>query len=196
MRRSLLSGVLIGVCVQALGASAQTRDEVSRAVSDVTPSTRVFKAGVNCKANAEQAAAQVRALGLHLGQNLVALSVTVTDGQERHVPGLSSDDFAVFENGAPQEIATQTGGRAYFRLDPARDLARTCRAIARELSSQYSPGYVSTDSREDGQFRQVQVRMRHPADARARTRPGYYATHHPALTRRPAAGPQEGVTTQ
>jgi Ca-activated chloride channel family protein len=345
MRSWVLSGVLIAACAHAPGASAQTADAVSSAVSAVTPSTRVFKASVN----------------------LVALSVTVTDGQERHVPGLASGDFAVFENGAPQDIAffaaestpldlailldtsasmrttlrtaqeaavllaralrpgdrasfievkrsartlqplsgdfggletairatqaeggtaifeavyvalrelshaavrgevrrqamvilsdgddtaslipfddvldaarrsgvaiygvslrpppagsgdsraairdgnridgdfalqafaTQTGGRAYFHVEAARDLVRTCRAIALELASQYSLGYVSTDPREDGQFRQVQIRVLHPADARARTRPGYFATHHPALTRRPAAGPQEGVATQ
>lgn len=46
MRSGLLPDVLIGVGVQALRASAQTRDAVSRAVSAVIPSTRAFHDGV------------------------------------------------------------------------------------------------------------------------------------------------------
>lgn len=115
------------------------------------------------------------------------------------------DGNAVDGDFALQALATQTGGRAFFRLSPARDLARTCRGIALELSSQYSIGYVSTDSREDGAFRQVQILLRNRADAHARTRPGYFATHHSAITRhhdrndrttRPGKDVMEGVTTQ
>lgn len=35
---------------------------------------------------------------------LVALSVTVTDAQDRFIKGLSKTDFAVFEDGVPQEV--------------------------------------------------------------------------------------------
>ncbi|MGE5360292.1 MAG: VWA domain-containing protein [Bacteroidales bacterium] len=35
---------------------------------------------------------------------LVALNVTVTDGRDRFVKGLTKDDFAVFEDGVPQEL--------------------------------------------------------------------------------------------
>lgn len=49
--------------------------------------------------------------------NLVSLSVSVTDSHERPVPGLSKVDFAVFEDGKPQEIS-------YFAGEPAAlDLA-------------------------------------------------------------------------
>jgi Ca-activated chloride channel homolog len=36
---------------------------------------------------------------------LVALNVTVTDGRDRFVKGLTKDDFAVFEDGVPQQLA-------------------------------------------------------------------------------------------
>jgi Ca-activated chloride channel family protein len=35
---------------------------------------------------------------------LVALNVTVTDSRDRYVAGLSKDDFAVFEDGIPQDV--------------------------------------------------------------------------------------------
>jgi Ca-activated chloride channel family protein len=35
---------------------------------------------------------------------LVALNVTVTDSRDRYVTGLSKDDFAVFEDGIPQDV--------------------------------------------------------------------------------------------
>lgn len=51
------------------------------------------------------------------GVNMVSLNVTVTDARERHVAGLSKSDFAVYEDGKPQEIT-------YFAGDPAAlDLA-------------------------------------------------------------------------
>ena len=39
------------------------------------------------------------------GTDLVLLSVTVTDGAGRHVPGLQREDFRIYEDGVPQEIA-------------------------------------------------------------------------------------------
>jgi Ca-activated chloride channel family protein len=38
------------------------------------------------------------------GTELVALNVTVTDTREHHVTGLGRDDFAVFEDGVPQDV--------------------------------------------------------------------------------------------
>jgi Ca-activated chloride channel homolog len=44
--------------------------------------------------------------------DLIRLSLSVTDGRNRLVPGLSEGDFAVFEDGIRQEVA-------YFTRDPA-----------------------------------------------------------------------------
>jgi Ca-activated chloride channel family protein len=38
------------------------------------------------------------------GASLVALNVTVTDREKHFVPGLTADDFAVFENGVRQDV--------------------------------------------------------------------------------------------
>lgn len=50
-------------------------------------------------------AAAVAAQVYRGGTDVVLLSVTVTDGAGRHVPGLSREDFRVFEDGVAQEIA-------------------------------------------------------------------------------------------
>jgi Ca-activated chloride channel homolog len=75
-----------------------------------------------------------------------------------------------------RRIAEETGGRAIFpsslkQIDEAYD------RIVDEIRSQYSIGYVSTDSRQDGRWRPVQVRLVKPEhkNLRVRTRQGYYA---------------------
>ncbi len=75
-----------------------------------------------------------------------------------------------------RRIAEETGGRAIFpyslkQIDEAYD------RIIEEIRSQYSIGYVSTDLRQDGRWRPVQVRLVRPEhkNLRVRTRGGYYA---------------------
>jgi Ca-activated chloride channel family protein len=72
-----------------------------------------------------------------------------------------------------RRFAEQTGGRTFFP-QIARDLAAVYGEIKAELSSQYSLAYESTNTRRDGQFRHVTVRVER-AGIIARTRPGYYA---------------------
>jgi Ca-activated chloride channel family protein len=83
-----------------------------------------------------------------------------------------------------RSLAEQTGGRAFFEI-ASKDLARTCRRIADELAEQYSLGYVSSNSQNDGRFRQVSVRVAARTGVCARTRPGYFATS--TLSRTPDA---------
>ncbi|HUF48020.1 MAG TPA: VWA domain-containing protein [Vicinamibacterales bacterium] len=72
-----------------------------------------------------------------------------------------------------RRMAQQTGGRAWFvtRLDQLRDVYGQ---IADELASQYTLGYVSTNTLRDGSWRPVQVRTR-VGGLVARTRAGYFA---------------------
>ena len=75
-----------------------------------------------------------------------------------------------------RRIAEETGGRAIFpyslkQIDEAYD------RIVEEIRTQYSVGYVSTDVRQDGRWRPVEVRLVKPEhkNLRVRTRQGYYA---------------------
>ena len=71
-----------------------------------------------------------------------------------------------------------TGGAAYFphSLDAVEEIYTS---IVDELDARYSLGYVSTNTRRDGTWRELEVRLRSDRadlrDARLRVREGYYA---------------------
>ena len=71
-----------------------------------------------------------------------------------------------------RQLAQQTGGRAFF---PTRieDLAGVYGQIADELANQYVVGFVSKNTRRDGAWRQLTVRVDRQATT-ARTRLGYF----------------------
>ena len=71
-----------------------------------------------------------------------------------------------------KQLATETGGRAYFPTD-ARELAKIYQGIWDELSSQYAVAYSSANPKRDGAWRRVQVRLLRP-NITARTKQGYY----------------------
>jgi Ca-activated chloride channel family protein len=72
-----------------------------------------------------------------------------------------------------RQFAQETGGRSFFP-SRAEDLKGVYGQIADELSSQYSLGYASTNSRRDGAWRRINVQVARPK-AIARTKRGYYA---------------------
>ena len=59
---------------------------------------------------------------------LVAVPVTVTDAQGRHVTGLNQDNFRVFEDGRPQPIAVFSRGDAPLTLGVAVDRSQSMRS--------------------------------------------------------------------
>jgi VWFA-related protein len=77
-----------------------------------------------------------------------------------------------------QRIAAITGGQAFFPMS-TKELDRVYENIQREISARYSFGYISTNPRMDGAWRQVQIRLKRPdlKGARLRTRAGYFAPY-------------------
>ena len=75
-------------------------------------------------------------------------------------------------------LASVTGGQAFF---PSRlkDLDQMYQKIIAEIAARYSLGYVSTDTRMDGKWRDVKIRVTRPGlkDIKVRTREGYYAPY-------------------
>jgi Ca-activated chloride channel family protein len=71
-----------------------------------------------------------------------------------------------------KQLATETGGRAYFPTD-ARELAKIYQGIWDELSSQYALAYSSANPKRDGAWRRIQVRLLRPSIT-GRTKQGYY----------------------
>jgi Ca-activated chloride channel homolog len=70
-------------------------------------------------------------------------------------------------------LADQTGGRAFFPFE-ASELAANFQEIARELRSQYSLAYVSTNPARDGSFRKIVIQ---PLDKslHVQSKAGYFA---------------------
>jgi len=73
-----------------------------------------------------------------------------------------------------RQLAQQTGGRLFLPKRPM-DLVDVYTQIANELSNQYVVGYLSSNTRADGAWRRVAVRVHQRPNLQARTRAGYYA---------------------
>jgi Ca-activated chloride channel family protein len=80
---------------------------------------------------------------------------------------------------AMRSFAQETGARAFFP-SAAGELTGVYGMIENELANQYSIGYVSTNTRRDGSYRRVTVRVNQPG-IRARTRNGYIASARPIV---------------
>lgn len=72
-----------------------------------------------------------------------------------------------------KQLAFETGGRAWFP-EHIGQLAGVYDQIASELASQYTIGYASKNSRRDGAWRRIVVRVKRD-NVTARTKQGYYA---------------------
>ena len=79
----------------------------------------------------------------------------------------SQSDFAM------KQLATETGAVPFFP-ERVADLGGVYAAIATELASQYSIGYVPRNVRGDGKYRRVIVRVANRPELKPRTRTGYF----------------------
>lgn len=79
-----------------------------------------------------------------------------------------------------QQLAESTGGQAIFPMS-IKQLGEAYDKIFQELNARYTLGYVSTDRRADGAWREVEVRLTRPElkGAKVRTRRGYFAPYRP-----------------
>jgi Ca-activated chloride channel family protein len=80
----------------------------------------------------------------------------------------STSDFAL------KSLAQETGAQSFFPLHIA-ELKDIYRTIAQELASQYSIGYSPANTRLDGRYRRIVVRVNDRPELSLRTRTGYTA---------------------
>jgi VWFA-related protein len=71
-------------------------------------------------------------------------------------------------------LSRETGGEAHFPRALAQ-LGSVYERVLNELRSQYSMGYVSSNPRRDGKWRNIEVRLQGRPDLRVRHKPGYFA---------------------
>jgi Ca-activated chloride channel family protein len=75
------------------------------------------------------------------------------------------------------KLAENSGGTVLDAL-AIDDIGPAFDQIARELASQYSIGYYSKNTKPDGKFRKVEVKLKKPGLV-ARTKKGYNARKPP-----------------
>jgi Ca-activated chloride channel family protein len=73
------------------------------------------------------------------------------------------------------QITQATGGEAFFPYS-MKDVESAYEKILAQIRAQYSLGYVSTNAKTDGQWREVEIKVTR-ADLRVRTRKGYFAPY-------------------
>jgi Ca-activated chloride channel homolog len=80
------------------------------------------------------------------------------------------------QQGRLNEMASLTGGVALFPIG-IKELDAMYTRISDEIHSQYTLGYVSSNTAKDGKWRKVEVKVKRPAPNRllVRTRQGYFA---------------------
>jgi len=98
-------------------------------------------------------------------QSKYAASRMATMGQRRFY---SEAEYAM------RMLAQETGAQAFFPTQ-VFELKGVYGAIAQELSAQYSLAYSPTNTRPDGRFRKIQVRLATRPELKLRTRAGYTA---------------------
>jgi Ca-activated chloride channel family protein len=76
------------------------------------------------------------------------------------------------------EIAETTGGQAFFP-SAMKDVEQAYDKIVAQIRSQYTLGYISTNTAQDGKWRRVQIRVTRPGlrDIRLQSRRGYFALY-------------------
>jgi Ca-activated chloride channel family protein len=76
------------------------------------------------------------------------------------------------------EIAQTTGGQAFFP-SAMKDVEAAYEKIVAQIRSQYTIGYTSTNTAQDGSWRRVEIRVTRPGlrDLRVQSRKGYFALY-------------------
>lgn len=96
--------------------------------------------------------------------------------QDRPARGFNEAEFVL------KTLSQETGGRPFFVEDVAQ-LRGIYQQIADELANQYAIGYTSKNTKRDGAWRNIVVRVTRPNTA-ARTKRGYFAPTPPKVPKR------------
>lgn len=100
--------------------------------------------------------------------NAVIYAISNSPPRRNFLGRRRSGDIKLLKN-----LSEETGGTV-FLLDRKSNFEQIFSKIAEELRTQYSLGYVSTNSKRDGQYRRVKIVPRNK-DLIVRARKGYYA---------------------
>jgi len=76
------------------------------------------------------------------------------------------------------QMAEATGGQAFFP-SAMKDVEMAYDKVVAQIRAQYSLGYASTNTKQDGQWRKVEIKVKRPdlKDLKIQTRRGYFAPY-------------------
>jgi VWFA-related protein len=92
-----------------------------------------------------------------------------------------SDRSRLEQRARLQQMSEATGGQAFFPT-AMKDVEAAYEKVAAQVRAQYSLGYVSTNTAQDGRWRKVEVKTLRPGlrNPRIHTRKGYFAPYREA----------------
>jgi VWFA-related protein len=158
--------------VRAIGdtpASGQTAlyDAINEGLRRLQDGTRDRKVLLVISDGGDNASVQTLPDILESAQSSKAIIYTV---------GIFDEEDSDRNPGVLKRLAHTTGGEAFF---PARtgEVVAACERIAREIRSQYTLGYVSSNASQSAAFRKIRVTAHGDAKEKlsVRTRTGYFA---------------------
>jgi Ca-activated chloride channel homolog len=78
------------------------------------------------------------------------------------------------------QLATESGGQAFFPLS-MKEIDAAYEKILAQIRAQYTVGYVSANTKADGTWRKVEIKVRRPpsGEPRVQARKGYFAPYRP-----------------
>jgi VWFA-related protein len=77
--------------------------------------------------------------------------------------------------GDMKKMTQETGGRVIEVGNNLEQLKDAFAQIANELRSQYSIGYTPSNTKRDGSFRKIEIKVPNSKDLKIQSRNGYYA---------------------
>jgi VWFA-related protein len=98
--------------------------------------------------------------------------------------GIGDNYYGGVDKGALRKIAERTGGKAYFPLNES-DLRRAFTEIEIEMRSQYLVSYQPSNTKRDGTYRTIEVKLTNSELAKQKVkithRQGYFAKSEPSI---------------
>jgi Ca-activated chloride channel family protein len=153
------------VALKQFGRAAQQTDEVRRqaiAVLSDGEDTSSLVTFDDVLGVARKSGVSIYTIGL---QSKYAAARAGSSGGRRY---FSESEYSL------KTLAQETGAQSFFP-NVVNELKGIYALIAEELSAQYSIGYSPTNSRADGRFRRIVVRITSRPELRPRARAGYVA---------------------
>jgi VWFA-related protein len=124
---------------------------------------------------------------LSMGEVLDMVKLSDVTIHTIHFGASQSRNSRVFEEGRfLRQMSSETGG-SYAFGDSLRQLDELYDKLLEELFSQYTLGYVSTNTKENGKYRKIEVKVKRE-EVKVRARKGYYGPAPPPKEPSPDSG--------